>query len=92
MEAKIITITPHGKKVDSSGWHTATLKAFDSYDDVVKDKPKYERVIDSFSTSDMLKFDFEPNGKCIHIFACRSHHNMLVFDESSWPMIEPTFR
>ena len=38
MEAKIITITPHGKKVDSSGWHTATLKAFDSYDDVVKAK------------------------------------------------------
>ena len=92
MEAKIITITPSGKKTNSDGWHTATLKAFDSYNDVVNDNPKYERIIDSFSTSDTLKFDFEPNGKCIHIFTNNSHHNTLVFDESNWPTIEPTFR
>lgn len=92
MEAKIITITPSWKKTDSNGWHTATLRAFDSYDDYENNKPKYERKIDSFDTRDMLKFDFEPNGKCIHIFPCRSKHNMLTFDESYGPTIEPTYK
>lgn len=91
MEAKIITITPLGKrKIDSCGWHTASLKAFDTYDDAENDNPKYERTIDSFNTID-VKFDFEPNGKCIRLFPYSLHHNMLEFDETYGPTIKGVY-
>lgn len=77
MEAKYITITPCGKGgKDKSGWHTATLKAFDKNSVLM-----HEAKIDSFDTDGRLKIDFEPNGKGIRIIPYSIKHNALSFDE-----------
>ena len=94
MEAKYITITPCGKGgKDKSGWHTGVLKAFDSLDDLLNDKPKYSEKIDSFDTDERIKVDFEPNGKGFRIFPYSEKHDTLMFDEHTYgPTIRCVFR
>lgn len=92
MIAKVITIKPAGSKTDSDGWHRGLLKAFDSQEDMLNDKPKWERHIDSFDTDGRLKVDFEPNGKVIRIFPYGVDVNALEFDEYVYgPTIRSTF-
>jgi hypothetical protein len=94
MVAKYITITPCGKRgKDKDGWRTAVLKAFDSLEDMLNDKPKHLEKIDSFDTDERIKVDFEPNGKGFRIFPYSAMHDALTFDEHTYgPTIRCIFR